>query len=83
MTITFAGKTEWDKISEIQPSVLLSYPKEVRAVLERSKSFSIERMEILKSGALLSIDGYVACFRAAHENMFSHKFGAENVDKIF
>ncbi|KAL1531899.1 indole-3-acetate O-methyltransferase [Salvia divinorum] len=40
-------------------------------------------MEILKSGRLLDIDGYVACLRAAHQNMFTHKFGAETIDETF
>ena len=52
-------------------------------MLDKSKSFSIERMEILKGRTLLDIDGYVACFRAAHQNMFTHKFRAETIDETF
>ncbi|KAL1531901.1 indole-3-acetate O-methyltransferase [Salvia divinorum] len=56
---------------------------EVRATLQKSNSFSIERMEILKNGTLLDVGGHVACFRAAFENMFTHKFGAETIDDTF
>lgn len=77
------GRLSEKKLVKFNLPYFFPTPEEVRAVLEKSKSFSIERMEILESGSLLSIDGYVACFRAAHENMFSHKFGAETVDETF
>ncbi|KAL1531906.1 gibberellin A4 carboxyl methyltransferase [Salvia divinorum] len=57
--------------------------KELRAILQKSSSFSIERMEILNSGALLDVDGHVACLRAVHQNMLTRKFGAETIDETF
>ncbi|KAG6391644.1 hypothetical protein SASPL_149401 [Salvia splendens] len=83
LDLTKKGRLSETKLAKFNLPYFFPTPEEVRVVLEKSKSFSIERMEILKSAALLSIDGYVACFRAAHQNMFSHKFGAETVDEIF
>ena len=57
--------------------------EELRAILQKSNSFSIERMEIMKSGTFLNVDGHVACLRAVHENMLTNKFGAETIDEIF
>ncbi|KAG6431000.1 hypothetical protein SASPL_109075 [Salvia splendens] len=57
--------------------------EELRAILQKSNSFSIERMEILKSGTFLNVDGHVACLRAVHQNMLAHKFGAETIDETF
>ncbi|XP_047948848.1 loganic acid O-methyltransferase-like [Salvia hispanica] len=56
---------------------------ELRAILQKSNIFSIERMEILKCGTFLNIDGHVACLRAVHQNMLAHKFGAETIDETF
>lgn len=58
-------------------------PKEVRGILEKSNGFNLERMEVLKNGTFLNVDGHVACFRAVHQNMFAHKFGDETVDETF
>ena len=58
-------------------------PEQVWGILQKSNSFSIERMEILKSGTLLTIDGHVAFFRAAHQNMLTHEFGAEIINELF
>ncbi|XP_047974841.1 loganic acid O-methyltransferase-like [Salvia hispanica] len=57
--------------------------EELRAILQKSNSFSIERMEIMKSGTFLNVDGHVACLRAVHQNMLTNKFGAETVDETF
>ncbi|XP_042035363.1 loganic acid O-methyltransferase-like [Salvia splendens] len=58
-------------------------PKEIRDILEKSNSFNLERMDVLKNGTFLNVDGHVACFRAVHQNMFAHMFGAETVDETF
>ncbi|XP_042032696.1 loganic acid O-methyltransferase-like [Salvia splendens] len=57
--------------------------EDVTVILQKSNSFTIERLEILKNGTLLNIDGHVACFRAAFQNMLTHKFGAETIDETF
>ena len=57
--------------------------KELKAILQKSNSFNIERMEIMKSGTFLNVNGHVACLRAVHQNMLTHKFGAETIDETF
>ncbi|KAL1531895.1 gibberellin A4 carboxyl methyltransferase [Salvia divinorum] len=58
-------------------------PEELRAIFQKSSSFSIERMEIMKSGTLLNVDGHVAFFRAVHQNLLAYEFGAETIDETF
>ena len=57
--------------------------EEPRAILQKSNSFIVERMEILNSGASLNVDGHVACLRAVHQNMLTHMFGAETINETF
>ncbi|XP_042035684.1 loganic acid O-methyltransferase-like [Salvia splendens] len=58
-------------------------PEELRGILQKSNCFSIERMEILKSGTLLNADGLVAIFRAGLHNLLTYEFGAETIDETF
>ena len=58
-------------------------PEELRAIFQKSNDFSIERKEILKTGALLNVDGHVAFVRAVLQNMLTHEFGAEITDETF
>ncbi|XP_047965575.1 loganic acid O-methyltransferase-like [Salvia hispanica] len=57
--------------------------EELRAMLQKSNNFNIEKMEILKTRTLLTIDGHVAFFRAVKQNMFMHEFGDEIIDETF
>ncbi|KAL1531894.1 indole-3-acetate O-methyltransferase [Salvia divinorum] len=58
-------------------------PEELRPILQKSNSFSIERMETLKSETLLNVEGQVAFFRAVHQNMLTYEFGAETIEETF
>lgn len=58
-------------------------PQELSAILQRSPNFSIERMEILKTETFLNAQGHTSCFRAVHQTMLTHHFGAEIVDELF
>ncbi|XP_042035451.1 loganic acid O-methyltransferase-like isoform X1 [Salvia splendens] len=77
------GKLSETKLDAFNFPYYIPTPEEVWAILQKSNSFSIERMEILKSGTLLTVDGHVACFRAVHQNMLTHEFGAETIDESF
>ena len=62
--------------------MLYSHPRGV-AILQKSNSFRIERMEILKTRTLLTVDGHVAFFGAVKQNMLTHEFGDEIIDETF
>ncbi|KAG6391646.1 hypothetical protein SASPL_149403 [Salvia splendens] len=57
--------------------------EELIAILQKSNSFIIERMEILKTMTLLTVDGHVAFFRAVKQNMLTNEFGDEIIDETF
>ncbi|XP_047965855.1 loganic acid O-methyltransferase-like [Salvia hispanica] len=77
------GKLSETKLDAFNFPYYIPTPERVWAILQKSNSFSIERIEILKSGTLLTVDGHVACFKAAHQNMLSHEFGAQTIDELF
>lgn len=58
-------------------------PQQLRAIMQRSCSFAIERMEVLETGALLSVEGRAACIRVVHQTMLTHHFGGEIIDELF
>lgn len=58
-------------------------PEELRAILQKSNDLSIERIEILKTGVLLNVEGHMAFVRAVLQNMLTHEFGPEIVDETF
>ncbi|KAL1531902.1 indole-3-acetate O-methyltransferase [Salvia divinorum] len=75
------GRLSETKLEAFNFPYYIPTPEQVWAILQKSNSFSIERMEIMKSGTLLTVDGHVACFRAVHQNMLTHEFGAETIDE--
>lgn len=58
-------------------------PQQLRAVMKRSRSFTIERLEVLETGTLLSVEGRAACIRVVHQTMLTDHFGAEIIDELF
>ncbi|XP_047965580.1 probable S-adenosylmethionine-dependent methyltransferase At5g38100 [Salvia hispanica] len=77
------GRLSEEKLEKFNFPHHFPTPEEVRAILHKSISFSIERMEILSSGAFLNVDGHVACFRAVFQNVLTHEFGVEAIDETF
>ncbi|XP_047952731.1 loganic acid O-methyltransferase-like isoform X2 [Salvia hispanica] len=78
-----SGRLSETKLDAFNFPYYIPTSEQVWAILQKSNSFCIERMEIMKSGTLLTVDGHVACFRAVHQNMLTHEFGAETIDESF
>ncbi|XP_047968956.1 loganic acid O-methyltransferase-like [Salvia hispanica] len=57
--------------------------EELIPILQKNNSFSIERMEILKTRTLLTVDGHVAALRAVKQNILTHEFGDKIIDETF
>ncbi|XP_047968241.1 loganic acid O-methyltransferase-like [Salvia hispanica] len=77
------GKLSKEKSETFNIPYNVPTPGEVRAILQKSNSFTLERMESLKSGTLLNVDGHVAFFRAVHQNLLTYEFGAETINETF
>ncbi|KAL1531896.1 gibberellin A4 carboxyl methyltransferase [Salvia divinorum] len=77
------GKLNKEKSETFNIPYYFPAPDELRAILQKSNCFSVERTEILKNGALLDVDGHAAMFRAVHQNLLAYEFGAGIVDEAF
>ncbi|XP_011069731.1 probable S-adenosylmethionine-dependent methyltransferase At5g37990 [Sesamum indicum] len=61
-------------------------PEQLKPILERSHSFSLERLEILNNPgkhSLPSVKARAAFIRAVHEGLLADHFGSEVIDELF
>lgn len=80
------GRLSEAKIDSFNFPYYFPTPQQLKAILERSHSFTTEKMEILNNGGertFPNITARVAFFRAVHEPMLAHHFGVEIIDDLF
>ncbi|KAH6771521.1 hypothetical protein C2S52_016324 [Perilla frutescens var. hirtella] len=80
------GRLSVTKIDTFNIPYYFPTPQQLKARVERSHSFTIERMEILNNTGKYTFPNIrtrVASFRAVHESMLAHHFGVEIIDELF
>ncbi|KAH6827799.1 hypothetical protein C2S53_017158 [Perilla frutescens var. hirtella] len=81
------GRLSEAKIDTFNIPYYFPTPQQLKAILERSNNFAIERVEILtntgKHVNIPNIRAAIASYRAVHESMLAHHFGVEIIDELF
>ncbi|KAK6134170.1 hypothetical protein DH2020_032120 [Rehmannia glutinosa] len=80
------GRLSKPKVDSFNLPFYFTTQQQLKAILERSHSFSIERMEILDNPGkytLASANARAAFFRAGLERMLTNHFGSEIIDELF
>ncbi|KAL8052939.1 hypothetical protein ABFX02_05G038200 [Erythranthe guttata] len=75
-----------EKVDTFNFPLYFTIPQELKAIIERSNSFSIERMEILNNPGkctLRSADARATYLRATCEGLLKNHFGSEVMDELF
>ncbi|KAL0380832.1 UNVERIFIED_CONTAM: Loganic acid O-methyltransferase [Sesamum angustifolium] len=86
MDMAKKGRFSEAKVDSFNLPFYFTTPKELKAILERSHSFSLERLEILnnpRKHTLPTVEARAACFRAVHEGLLTNHFGSEIIDELF
>lgn len=74
------------KLESFNFPVYFPTPRELKAIIERCPSFSIERLEILDGPgrhAVLSVKVHTSAARSVTEELFTSVFGSEILDELF
>ncbi|KAK6157621.1 hypothetical protein DH2020_011869 [Rehmannia glutinosa] len=82
----FQGRLSKAKVDSFNLPFYYPAPQQLKAILERSHSFTIERMEILNNPGkytLPSANARAAFFRACLERLLTNYFGSEIIDELF
>ncbi|KAH6827668.1 hypothetical protein C2S53_015866 [Perilla frutescens var. hirtella] len=80
------GRLSKAKIDSFNIPYYFTTPNQLKAILQRSQTFSIQRMEILNNPGkytLRSVEARAAYYRAVHEGLFTHYFGSDIIDELF
>lgn len=75
-----------EKVDTFNFPLYFTIPQELKAIIERSHSFSIERMEILDNPGkrtLPSSNARATYLRAVFEGLLINHFGSEVMDELF
>ncbi|KAL6505787.1 hypothetical protein OROHE_023166 [Orobanche hederae] len=75
-----------EKVDTFNFPLYFTIPEEIKAIIERNHSFSIERMEILDNPGkrtLTSADARATYYRAIFEGLLINHFGIELMDELF
>lgn len=75
-----------EKVDSFNFPLYFPIPEELKAIIERSRGFSIERMEILNNPgkrSMTSANARAAYLRAVFEGMLINHFGSEIMDELF
>ncbi|KAL7104004.1 hypothetical protein ACP275_08G216800 [Erythranthe tilingii] len=86
MDMATMGRFSETKVDSFNLPYYFSTPKQLKSILERSDSFTIERMDILNNPGkhtLPTVKARAAFFRAVHERLLTHHFGSEIIDELF
>ncbi|KAK4409670.1 Loganic acid O-methyltransferase [Sesamum angolense] len=86
MDMAKKGRFSEAKVDSFNLPFYFTTRKELKAILERSHSFSLERLEILNNPGkhtLPTVEARAACFRAVHEGLLTNHFGSEIIDELF
>ncbi|KAK6134171.1 hypothetical protein DH2020_032083 [Rehmannia glutinosa] len=80
------GRFSEEKVDSFNIPFYFTTPQQLKAIMEKSHSFSIERTEILNNPGkytLPSVNARAAFFRAVHERLLTDHFGSEIIDELF
>ncbi|KAL0463505.1 UNVERIFIED_CONTAM: Loganic acid O-methyltransferase [Sesamum latifolium] len=86
MDMAKKGRFSEAKVDSFNLPFYFSTPEELKAILERSHSFTLERFEILNNPGKLTlptVEARAGCFRAVHEGLLTNYFGSEIIDELF
>ncbi|KAL7143671.1 hypothetical protein ABFS83_08G207600 [Erythranthe nasuta] len=86
MHMATMGRLSETKVDSFNLPYYFSTPKQLKSILERSDSFTIERMDILNNPGkhtLPTVKARAAFFRAVHERLLTDHFGSEIIDELF
>ncbi|KAL8463482.1 hypothetical protein ACS0TY_034215 [Phlomoides rotata] len=86
MDMAKMGRLSEEKIDTFNIPAYFTTPQQLKVILEKNNSFSIERLEILKNTGMYSrpsVDSRAASYRAVHESLFADHFGGEIIDELF
>lgn len=75
-----------EKVDAFNFPLYFTVPQELQAIIKRSSSFTIERMEILDNPGkrtLSSAEARATYLRAVFEGMLINHFGSEVMDELF
>ncbi|KAH6795511.1 hypothetical protein C2S51_036497 [Perilla frutescens var. frutescens] len=81
------GRLSEAKIDSFNLPYYFPTPQQLKAILQRSKSFSLERMEIIGNNrgkySVGRAEARAAFYRAVHEGLLTNHFGSEIIDELF
>ncbi|KAL8549565.1 hypothetical protein ACS0TY_008413 [Phlomoides rotata] len=80
------GIVSEEKVDTFNFPLYFTIPQELKEIIERSHSFSIERMEILNNPGkrtLASAKARATYLRATFEGLLINHFGSEAIDELF
>ncbi|KAK6134169.1 hypothetical protein DH2020_032119 [Rehmannia glutinosa] len=86
MDMSKKGRFSESKVDSFNFPFYLPTPQQLKVILERSQSFSIERMEILNNPGkytLPSVDARAVVYRAVLGRLLTDHFGSEILDELF
>ncbi|KAL0430211.1 UNVERIFIED_CONTAM: Loganic acid O-methyltransferase [Sesamum radiatum] len=86
MDMAKKGRFSEAKIDSFNIPTYFTYPEEMKAIIERNNSYSIERMEILDNPgkyAITSARAHASLCRAIFEEFLTSHFGCEIIDELF
>ncbi|KAL2235066.1 UNVERIFIED_CONTAM: Loganic acid O-methyltransferase [Sesamum indicum] len=80
------GKFSEAKVDSFNLPFYFTTPEQLKAILESSHSFALERLEILNNPGkytLPSVNARAAFFRAVLEGLLTDHFGSDIIDELF
>ncbi|KAL8470865.1 hypothetical protein ACS0TY_033440 [Phlomoides rotata] len=80
------GRFSEAKLDSFNIPYFLTIPHQLKGILDKSHSFSIERMEILdnpRKYSVSSMNPRASIHRAPFERLLTHHFGGEIIDELF
>ncbi|KAL0463513.1 UNVERIFIED_CONTAM: Loganic acid O-methyltransferase [Sesamum latifolium] len=86
MDMAKKGRLSEAKIDFFNFPMYFTFPEEMKMIIERNDSYSIERMEILDNPgkyAITSVCAHVSLLRAIFEELLASHFGSDIIDEVF
>ncbi|KAL0463512.1 UNVERIFIED_CONTAM: Loganic acid O-methyltransferase [Sesamum latifolium] len=86
MDMAKKGRFSEAKVDSFNLPLYFTTPEQLKTILERSYSFTIERFEILNNPgkhALRSVNAHAAFYRAVIEGPLTNHFGSDIMDELF
>ncbi|PIM99552.1 Loganate O-methyltransferase [Handroanthus impetiginosus] len=86
MDMAKKGRFSEEKVDSFNLPYYFPTPEQLKVILIKNQSFTIERFEILNNPGkhtLASVNARAACFRAVHERLLTDHFGSAIIDELF